>query len=58
MYWTGIDFFVVEVNSSMGVSLLDPCGLNEYHISLTKHLPAYLKFLLRDENLLEGVHSI
>ena len=40
------------------MSLLDPCGLNEYHISLNKRLPAYLKFLLRDENLLEGVHSI
>ena len=40
------------------MSLLDPCGLNEYHISLTKRLPAYLKFLLRDENLLEEVHSI
>lgn len=54
----GLIFFLVEVDSSMGVSLLDPCGLNEYRISLNKCLPAYLKFLLRDEHLLEGVHSI
>lgn len=54
----GLIFFLVEVDSSMGVSLLDPCGLNEYRISLNRHQHAYLKLLPRVEHLLEGVHLI